>query len=89
VPKEDTKFLPLYVIGSEGVTVCMACRMALTDCAKHLMSVASKCRMAGYRACKQIHTANKVICVKEQTWVADESGEAHGQIVGRSVIEGE
>ena len=60
-PKEDAKFLPLYVIGSEGVTACTACRMALTDCAKHLMHVAGKCRMAGYKACKQVHAANEKV----------------------------
>jgi hypothetical protein len=57
-PKEDAKFLPLYVIGSEGVTACTECRIALTDCAKHLMRVALKCHMAGYKACKQVHAAN-------------------------------
>ena len=57
-PEKDAKFLPLYVIGSEGVKVCAECRVALTDCAKHLMRVAGKCRMAGYKACKQVHAAN-------------------------------
>jgi hypothetical protein len=57
-PKDDSRFLPLFVIGSEGVTACMECRMALTDCATHLMRVARKCHMAGYKACKQVHAAN-------------------------------
>jgi len=57
-PEEDAKFLPLYVNGSEGVIACIACRIALTDCARHLLSVAGKCRMAGYKACKQAHAAN-------------------------------
>lgn len=57
-PKDDSRFLPLFVIGSEGVEACLACRMSLTDHAKHMMILAGKCRMAGYKACKEIHTSN-------------------------------
>ena len=47
---EDVKHLALYVIGSEGVYACLECRQALTDCARHLMHMAGKGRMQGYKA---------------------------------------
>ena len=56
--QEDVKHLALYVIGSEGVMACMECRRTLTDVARGIMRTAGKCRMAGYRACKEVHTAN-------------------------------
>ena len=47
---EDVRHLDLYIIGSEGIDACVQCRAALSDAARHLMHVASKCRMQGYKA---------------------------------------
>lgn len=35
---KDFKHLPLYVIGSEGIMVCLACRIALTGMASAMRS---------------------------------------------------
>lgn len=51
----DVKFLPLYVIGSEGIQICVSCRNTLTEVAKGMMLVASKAKMLGYKACKVVH----------------------------------
>lgn len=54
---EEAKHLSLYCNGSEGITVCPDCRMALTEAARGMMRLASKCRMAGHRAAKEIAAA--------------------------------
>ena len=54
---DDPKHLPIYCNGSEGITVCIDCRMTLTEVARGMMRVASVSRMAGYRACKIVQKA--------------------------------
>lgn len=46
--KDEAKWLPLYVIGSEGVTVCLPCRIALTEVAKGIRSASFRARKQGY-----------------------------------------
>ncbi len=53
-PREEMKHLPLYVIGSEGIFVCDTCRLSLTRHAEELKHMAGKCRLAGYKACKNL-----------------------------------
>jgi hypothetical protein len=54
---EDAKHLALYCNGSEGIIVCLDCRMALTETVRGMMRLAGKCRMAGHRAAKEIAAA--------------------------------
>jgi hypothetical protein len=54
---DDAKHLALYCNGSEGITVCLDCRMALTETVRGMMRLAGKCRMAGHRAAKEIEAA--------------------------------
>ena len=66
---DDAKHLALYCNGSEGITVCLDCRMALAEAARGMMRLASKCRMAGHRAAKEIAaakagTSNKEVSVE-------------------------
>jgi len=42
--REDARYLPLYAIGSEGIVVCLLCRIALTECAKNMKSAAGRSR---------------------------------------------
>ncbi len=53
----DGYHLPLYVIGSEGVICCLRCRIILTDVARGMMMTASRARIAGYKAAKQVEEA--------------------------------
>ena len=48
-PSDTTRFLPLFVVGSEGVIVCERCRMDLTETARRMRSIAARCRLAGAR----------------------------------------
>ena len=41
---DEIKYLPLYVIGSEGVWACLNCRIALTEAARGLMGTATRVR---------------------------------------------
>lgn len=50
----DVVHLPLYVMGSEGVRVCLACRIILTGVAKGLRAVAGQARKAGFIAGKGV-----------------------------------
>lgn len=43
--EDDGWQLELYVRGSEGIFVCLACRLDLTDCARHMMSLASRLKL--------------------------------------------
>jgi hypothetical protein len=54
---DDPKHLQLYCNGSEGITVCLDCRMTLTEVARGMMRVAHASRMAGYKACKRVQKA--------------------------------
>ena len=42
---DEYTHLALYVNGSEGITVCLECRIALTDHVKHLKSIANRTRL--------------------------------------------
>ena len=46
---EDATHLELYVIGSEGITVCINCKLVLTKLAEGIMHIAGASRMAGYQ----------------------------------------
>ena len=50
--KEDIKHLPLYVMGTEGVYVCLKCRMVLTAVAGGIMSACTAARMTAYKTRK-------------------------------------
>lgn len=50
----ETRHLPLYVMGSEGIHVCEQCAISLTNAAQSMMSVASKARKAGFKAGKRV-----------------------------------
>ena len=39
---EDLTHLTLYVIGSEGINVCLPCRIFLSNCAKGIMESAGR-----------------------------------------------
>ena len=41
----DLTHLPLYVIGSEGIEVCLQCRIILTNVAKGIMETSTKVKM--------------------------------------------
>jgi len=45
VEEEEMKHLPLYVTGSEGITVCLHCRIILTEVAKGLMENSKMVKM--------------------------------------------
>jgi len=46
---EDVTHLPLYVIGSEGIVVCLPCRIALSKVAEGMMNAATRSKMQAYR----------------------------------------
>jgi len=48
-------YLSLYCSGSEGIDVCLSCRIALTEYARSMMRIAGKCFFNGYRAAREIH----------------------------------
>ena len=45
---DEIKHLPLYVFGSEGINVCLQCRIILTSVASGLRSTANKAYKNGY-----------------------------------------
>ena len=49
VPYDEVTHLNLYVIGSEGIKVCLSCRMVLTKVAEGIMRLSGETRMAGYQ----------------------------------------
>ena len=42
---DDASHLDLYVVGSEGIYVCLQCRLALTQCARGIRSAVTKSNM--------------------------------------------
>ena len=55
----ETIYLPLFVLGSEGIEVCLPCRIALTATANAIRVAANTGRKAGYIACNRVHSANR------------------------------
>lgn len=41
--------LSLYLVGSEGVLVCLECRMRLTNYARDLKSISGRAKLDGFR----------------------------------------
>lgn len=54
--EDETVHLPLYVIGSEGIEVCLHCRIILSNVAKGIMQTSGRVKMQIY---KQIKSNNK------------------------------
>ena len=46
---DELTWLELYVIGSEGVHVCLSCRMLLTRMAEGMKCIGSKVRLATHK----------------------------------------
>ena len=55
----ETKHLPLYVAGSEGVVLCLHCRMALTEMVRSMATAARKAKKQGYLAAKEVAEAKR------------------------------
>jgi hypothetical protein len=42
---EELRHLPLYVMGSEGVRLCLTCRMLLTEVVRHMRHVMASTKL--------------------------------------------
>jgi hypothetical protein len=42
---EELRHLPLYVMGSEGVHLCLTCRMLLTEVVRHMRHVMASAKI--------------------------------------------
>jgi hypothetical protein len=47
--REDLTYLALYIVGSEGLHVCLECRMILTEYVRNLKSVVAKAKLLGVK----------------------------------------
>jgi hypothetical protein len=56
---DDAINLPLYVIGSEGIRACLACRIVLTTVAKGLRSASAKAHKGGFLAGKTLRVVSR------------------------------
>jgi hypothetical protein len=54
--EDETVHLPLYVIGSEGIEVCLYCKIILTKAAQGIMTTSIRVKVQTY---KQIKSNNK------------------------------
>ena len=43
--REDMTHLPIYVVGSEGIMVCLECRMLITEYVRGLRQLSGKVRL--------------------------------------------
>lgn len=87
---DDAKHLPLYAFGSEGVVVCLPCRITLTEVVRGMRSACqrSKSRGApnGYSGRGRGMTTlldtrfkdNAKLCSNEQQRLVSDSGDCHG-----------
>lgn len=57
--KEETKHLPIYVIGSEGLDICYSCEMVLVSYIRESMILASRSRKLGYMNAKDVARSKK------------------------------
>ena len=54
VGDEPMTHLDLYALGSEGITVCLGCRMTLTDTARGMMRASATAYRTGYEKARSI-----------------------------------
>ena len=54
---KDLTHLKIYVTGSEGVDVCLICRMTLTEVLRGMMAANLRGRKQGYLAAKEVAAA--------------------------------
>lgn len=52
---EELTHLDLYVIGSEGIKVCLSCRMILTTVAREIQASTNRAYLRGLRKGKKLH----------------------------------
>ena len=45
---EEIKHLPIYAFGSEGINVCEACQIAISEFVRVMQSTANRSRKQGY-----------------------------------------
>lgn len=57
---DDAIHLPLYVSGSEGIVVCLSCRIVLTKVAEGMKHSATKAYMQGFKHSKRVDSAKKL-----------------------------
>jgi hypothetical protein len=70
-PADEVRNINLYVIGSEGLNVCHDCEMQIVEFCRSMIRTATKARMAGYRACKQVADAKRHNVVREPSRTHD------------------
>ena len=58
-PVDEIRNINLYVIGSEGLNVCHDCEVQIVEFCRSMIRTATKARMAGYRAAKQVADAKR------------------------------
>lgn len=51
--RKDLTYLSLYVVGSEGLYVCLECRLILTGYVRTLKSLVAKSKMLVFKIGKQ------------------------------------
>ncbi len=56
--------LDLYVFGSEGINVCLECRISITEYVRGMVSACIRSRKVGYLACKKITKAKNELITK-------------------------
>lgn len=54
---QETRHLPLYAFGSEGVEACLDCLIILTELVRGMAMCAGQGRRIGYKAAKEIAAA--------------------------------
>ena len=57
---EECRHVNLYVVGSEGLMLCHECEMRIVEYVRGMVSLTSKAKMAGYRACKEVQKAKEL-----------------------------
>jgi hypothetical protein len=55
--RDETKHLPLYAVGSEGVFACEGCRMVLTEVVRGMMRACGRAHQDGWRKAKTVAAA--------------------------------
>ena len=57
--EKECRFLPIFVIGSEGLYCCHSCEMAILEFIRGMMRLSARSRKHGYAMAKKVRESRK------------------------------
>jgi hypothetical protein len=57
----ETRILPIYAFGSEGLHACLDCQCAISDFVRAMATAATRSHLLGYKAAKHVAETREAV----------------------------